>query len=124
MTILGLYYQICSCGNRRSLPSAIFFSAQQRFLPTNPLAPVTSIFIISLLLYYLVLFLPYSILSRSSAPSTPLLTYFYPRSTLKLTTTLSVTVNGYISPGPGPTDSFFSSHLAAPRRNTCKVYLT
>lgn len=36
---------------------------------------------------HLVLFLPYFILSRSSAPSTPLLTYFYPRSTLKLTTT-------------------------------------
>lgn len=31
----------------------------------------------------------FQVLSRSSAPSTPLLTYFYPRSTLKLTTTLS-----------------------------------
>ena len=36
---------------------------------------------------HLVLFLPYFILSRSSPSSTPLLTYFYPRSTLKLTTT-------------------------------------
>lgn len=34
---------------------------------------------------HLVLFLPYFILARSSAPSIPLLTYFYPRSTLKLT---------------------------------------
>ncbi len=38
---------IRSSGKRLSLPSAIFFSAQHRFFPTKPLAPVTSIFIFS-----------------------------------------------------------------------------
>ena len=34
-------------GNLLSFPSLMFFKAAHRFLPTNPFAPVTSIFIFS-----------------------------------------------------------------------------
>ena len=42
------YSKISSIFSERvlSLPSRMFFSAAQRFLPTKPLAPVTSMFII------------------------------------------------------------------------------
>ena len=42
----GLLYYFYSLDEWSILPSLIFFNWEQRFLPTNPFAPVTNIFIV------------------------------------------------------------------------------